>query len=277
MAFAISKRRSSIFLVVAAISGSAVAFVLGVFVGNTLPGPNVFSQDTLSSWVTAASTVMITVLTFILAVETWRLRAAQSTQIENLHREGIQPSVSLSLSENPAGIHFMDARVVNTGKGIAKNVRFSFMDRSGSPATDATEPIIKPFKKLAMFEHGIESLGVGQELSSFVFSFLQLASEIGQDIFSPYLNVVISYEDVKGHSYENTFTVDFIQFKGISKLGNNPIEEISKEMQKFRKVFEKVSNSNRRLGIDVYDSQDRKIEAKKIQAMIEERRRQNSV
>jgi len=264
MAFSISERRSSILLMVAAISGTAVAFVLGVFVGNTIPGPNVFSQDTLSSWVTAAATVMITVLTFILAVETWRLRATQSAQIENLHREGIQPSVSLSLSANPAGIHFMDAKVVNTGKGIAKNVRFSFMDRSGSPATDATEPIIKPFKKLAMFEHGIESLGVGQELSSFVFSFLQLASEIGQDVFSPYLNVVISYQDVEGHYYRNTFAIDFIQFKGISKLGNNPIEEISKEMQKFRQVFEKVSNSNQRLGIDVYDSQDRKIEAKKI-------------
>jgi cytochrome bd-type quinol oxidase subunit 2 len=90
MAFAISEKRSSIFLVVAAISGAAVAFVFGVFVGNTLPGPNIFSQDTLSSWVTAAATVMITVLTFILAVETWRLRAAQSAQIENLHRESIR-------------------------------------------------------------------------------------------------------------------------------------------------------------------------------------------
>lgn len=276
MAFSISERRSSIFLVVAAISGAAVAFVLGVFVGNTLPGPNVFSQDTLSSWVTAAATVMVTVLTFILAVETWRLRATQSAQIENLHRESIQPNVSLSLNVNPAGIHFMDAKVVNAGKGIAKNVRFYFMDRSGSPATDATEPIIKPFKKLAMFEYGIESLGVGQELSSFVFSFLELESEIGQDVFSPYLSVVISYEDVEGNSYRNTFAVDFIQFKGVSKLGNNPIEEISKEMQKFRKIFEKVSNSNRRLGIDFYDSQDREIEAKKIQAIIDEQRRPNS-
>jgi hypothetical protein len=128
-----------------------------------------------------------------------------------------------------------------------------------------------------MFEHGIESLGVGQELSSFVFSFLELGSEIGQDIFSPYLNVVISYEDVEGHSYRNTFAVDFIQFKGMSKLGNSPAEEISKEIQKFRQIFEKVGNSNSRLGIDVYDSQDREIEAENIQAMIEGQRRRNSI
>ena len=42
MAFALTGKRSSIFLVVAAISGSAIAFVFGVFVGNTLPGPNIF-------------------------------------------------------------------------------------------------------------------------------------------------------------------------------------------------------------------------------------------
>ena len=276
MTFTIGQKRSSIFLVVGAISSAAVAFVFGVFVGNTLPGPNIFSQDTLSSWVTAASTVMITVLTFILAVETWRLRSAQSAQIANLHRESIQPSVSLSLNENPAGIHFMDVKVVNMGKGIAKNIKFSFRDRSGSLATETTEPIIKPFKKLAMFAHGIESLGTGQELSSFVFSFLDLQSEIGQEIFSPYLNVVISYEDVEEHSYTNTFAVDFIQFKGMSKLGNSPIEEISKEIQKFRKIFEKISNSNNRLGMDVYDFQDRKIEAEKIKALIEEQRLRNS-
>lgn len=278
MAFAIGNKRSSIFLVIAAISGAALAFVFGVFVGNTIPGPNIFSQDTLSSWVTAAATVVITVLTFILAVETWRLRAAQSAQIENLHRESIQPSVSLSLSTNPAGIHFMDAKVANTGKGIAKNIRFSFRDRSGSSATDATEPIIKPFKKLAMFEHGIESLGVGQELSSFVFSFLELASEIGQDIFSPYLDVVISYEDVEGRPYKNSFAVDFIQFKGMSKLGNSPVEAISTEIEKFRKVLENVSSSNRRLGINVYNSQDREIEAEEFQARREEqmRRRDNA-
>jgi len=277
MAFAISEKRGSIFLMVAAISGAAVAFVFGVFIGNTLPGPNIFSQDTLSSWVTAAATVMITVLTFILAVETWRLRAAQSAQIENLHRESIQPSVSLSLNTNSAGIHFMDAKVANTGKGIAKNIQFLFRDKSGASATDETEPIIKSFKKLAMFEHGIESLGVGQELSSFVFSFLELGAELGQDIFSPYLSVLISYEDVEGYYYKNTFSVNFIQFKGISKLGSSPIEEISKEIQKFRQIFEKVSNSNKRLGVDVYDFQDRKIETEEFQAMIEEQRRRNSI
>lgn len=263
---------------VAAISLAALAFVFGVFVGNIISGQNIFSQDTLSSWVTAASTVVITVLTFILAVETWRLRAAQSAQIENLHRENIQPSVSLSLSANPAGIHFMDAKVANAGKGIAKNIRFSFRDRSGSSATDATEPIIKPFKKLAMFERGIESLGVGQELSSFVFSFFELASEIGQDIFSPYLDVEITYEDVEGHPYKNTFAVDFVQFKGMSKLGNSPSEAISTEIKKFREAFENVSSSNGRLGIDVYNSRDREIEVEKFEAWREEKmqRRDNS-
>ena len=274
MDFINDNKRSSIVLIVLAISSTALAFVLGILVGNTIPGPKTFSQDTLSSWVTAAATVMITVLTLILAVETWRLRAAQSAQIQNLQRESIQPSVSLSLSSNAAGIHFMDAKVANTGKGIAKKIKFSFRDRGGSPAIEALAPIIRPFKKLAMFEHGIESLGVGQELSSFVFSFLELESEIGQDVFSPYLDVVISYEDVEGHPYTNSFAVDFIQFKGMSKLGSSQAEVISTEIKKFREIFENSGNSNKRLNVDVYDSKDRKIEAEQVQARLAEIKRQ---
>jgi len=268
-----AQSRSSMFLVVAGISASALFFVLGVFVGNVIPGPNLFSADTLSSWVTAVATVVITVLTFILAIETWRLRAAQTEQIADLHRESIQPNVSLALNSSPAGIHFMDAKVANNGKGIARNIRFSFLNRDGSPATTDSEPIIKAFKRLAMIDRGIESLGVGQELSSFVFSFLELSTEIGQDIFSPYLNVVINYEDVQGRTYMNSFAVDFVQYKGISRLGGSPFESISSEIKTFRQAFEKVSSSNRRLGIDVYSAHDRAAETEELAAWMEQQRR----
>jgi hypothetical protein len=273
----IGSKRSSIFLMVFALSSTAIAFVFGVFIGNTIPGPNIFSQDTLSSWVTAAATVVITLLTFILAIETWRLRAEQTTQIKNLQRESIQPSASLSLDHSPAGIHFMDIKVANTGKGIAKNIRFLFRCRDGSLATEATAPIVKPFKELAMFEYGIESLGIGQELSSFVFSFLELESEIGQDVFSPYLDILISYEDVEKHPYTNSFVVDFIQFKGMSKLADSPAENISKEIKKLRQIFENTNSSVRRLNINVYDSEDRKIEIEKQEARLAEikRKREN--
>lgn len=253
-----------------ALASAAIAFVVGVFIGNTIPGPNLFSKDTLSSWVTAAATVVITLLTFILAIETWRLRAEQTTQIKNLHRESIQPSVSLSLNHSPAGIHFMDIKVANTGKGIAKNIRFLFRCRDGSIATETTAPIMKPFNELAMFEHGIESLGIGQELSSFVFSFLDLESEIGQDVFSPYLDILISYEDVEKHPYTNSFVIDFIQFKGISKLADSPAENISKEIKRLRQVFENTSSAAKRLDINVYDSEDRKIEMEKQKARLAE-------
>jgi len=265
--------RSSIFLVVAGISASALFFVLGVFVGNAIPGPDLFSADTLSSWVTAVATVVITVLTFILAIETWRLRAAQAEQIADLRRESIQPNVSLALNSSPASIHFMDAKVTNNGKGIARNIRFTFLNRDGSPATIDSEPIIKTFKRLAMIDRGIESLGVGQELSSFVFSFLELSSEIGRDVFSPYLNVMINYEDVEGRIYTNSFAVDFVQYKGISRLGGSPLESISSEIKTFRQAFEKVSSSNRRLGIDVYSALDRKAETEELQALMDQQRR----
>jgi hypothetical protein len=167
----------------------------------------------------------------------------------------------------------MDAKVINSGKGIARNIRFVFLNRDGSVATIESAPITKTFKKLAMIDRGIESLGVGQELSSFAFSFLELSAEIGQDIFSPYLNVLISYEDVEGYSYENSFAVDFVQYKGISKINTGSLDGVISELKLFRQNFEKVTSSNRRIGVDIYDSDDRGIEEAEWRAWREQQTR----
>lgn len=265
--------RTNIALATTGISLSALAFVIGIFVGNFIPSKNFFAQDTVSSWVSAAATVVITILTFILAIETWRLRSAQTAQIEKLQQESIQPNVSLSLTSNAAGVHFMDAVISNSGKGIARNIRFLFLNRDGSAATGDSQPIIKSFKELSMFEHGIESLGIGQQLSSFVFSFLELQQKIGVDVFSPYLNVVITYDDVEGRKYSNAFTVDFIQYKGVSKLSGGPMEKISSEIKEFRKAFEKIIVSSDRIGVNIYDSDDRGLEAAERTAWIDQQQR----
>lgn len=65
----------------------------------------------------------------------------------------------------------MNVRVANSGKGIARKVRFEFLDRQERQVTADVEPIVKVFHKLAMFRLGVQSLGINQELTSFLFSF----------------------------------------------------------------------------------------------------------
>lgn len=251
-------------------------FILGLVVGNHLQGNSSLTSDSISSWLSAIATVAIAVLTFILAKETWYLREAQIRQLEELKRENIRPNIGIQLDSSPVGMHFMDARISNSGKGIAKKVRFSFRSRSGAPVTAGHDPVSDKFLKLSMFSKGIETVGIGQTLSSFVFSFLDLSQELNGKIFEPYLSIVADFEDVEGNKHQNTFEIDFAQYEGVSHLGGaDAAHKISEEVKKIRELLGRVIKTSRnRLEVDVFDDDDRKSESERIEKQIEAHRQQ---
>lgn len=252
-------------------------FILGLVVGNHLQGNASLTADSISSWLSAIATVAIAILTFILAKETWYLREAQIRQLEELKRENIRPSIGVQLDSSPVGIHFIDARVSNSGKGIAKKVRFAFKDRSGAALAPGNDPVSDKFLKLSMFSKGIETIGIGQTLSSFVFSFLDLGEELHGKIFEPYLSIVVDFEDIEGNRYQNTFEIDFAQYEGISHLGGaDAVHKISDEIMKIRELLGKVVTTSRnRLAVDVFDEADRQAENELIRKRVEEARSQH--
>lgn len=253
-------------------------FILGLVVGNHLQGNASLTADSISSWLSAIATVAIAILTFILAKETWYLREAQIRQLQELKRENIRPSIGIQLDSSPVGMHFIDARVTNSGKGIAKKVRFVFKDRSGAALAPGKDPVSDKFLKLSMFSKGIETIGIGQTLSSFVFSFLDLGNELDGKIFEPYLSILVDFEDVEGNKYQNTFEIDFAQYEGVSHLGGaNAVHKISDEIKKIRELLGKVVKTSRnRLEVDVFVEADRKAENELIRKHLEEARSQNS-
>lgn len=249
-------------------------FILGLVVGNHLQGNASLTADSISSWLSAIATVAIAILTFILAKETWYLREAQIRQLEELKRENIRPSIGIQLDSSPVGIHFIDARVTNSGKGIAKRVRFAFRGRSGATLAPGNDPVSDKFLRLSMFSKGIETIGIGQTLSTFVFSFLDLNKELNGKIFEPYLSIVVEFEDVEGNAYQNTFEIDFAQYEGVSHLGGaDAVHKISDEIKKIREILGKVVKTTRsRLEVDVFDEADRKAENELIHKRLEEAR-----
>jgi hypothetical protein len=118
-----------------------MALLIGIVIGHTINLP--FTADTLSSWVTAIATVAITVLTFVLAKETWQLRIAQNTQLRELQLEGIRPNISIAFGPSKAGIKFIDIRISNTGKGIAKNIRFKLQGREENSIDSESEVLLE--------------------------------------------------------------------------------------------------------------------------------------
>lgn len=267
----IAGRRSAPLLVTGAIVIATFLFCLGLFIGK---GGALLSADSLSSWVSAVATAAIGVLTFVLAVETWRLREAQTQQLAELRRENIRPDVSVALAKSPVGVHFMNVEVSNLGKGIARKIRFEFLDKNNNPVAPDTAPIVKVFQKLAMFRLGIESMGINQELKTFIFSFLELGKELNDEIFSPFLNMRIRFEDVEGNEYINAFVVDFAQYEGFSEVGGDPLHQLSVELKSVRELFAKVigSSSNQRLSVNVFGSADREAEVTAMRKWMEEQR-----
>jgi hypothetical protein len=248
-------------------------FILGLIVGNQLQGDGILSTDSLSSWLSAIATVAIAVLTFILAKETWYLREAQIAQLEELKRENIRPNVGIQLESSQVGMNFINVKISNLGKGIARKVSFTFFDRQGNQVKEKQNVVVDKFMKLGIFRLGAESIGIGQIISSFVFSFIDLGKDLEGEIFKPYLSISIKFEDVEGNPYTNTFTIDFSQFEGISELGGDPLHEIAKETQRIREYIGKVaSNSNGRISIDAYSSSDRQDEAEETRKWIDEQR-----
>lgn len=253
---------------------ATVTFIAGVVVGNQVPGTPL-TQDSLSSWVSAVATALIGVLTFVLATETWRLRAAQTEQLAELRRENIRPNIGIELESSPVGVNFMNVKVSNFGKGIAKKIRFEFLDKHDKPVVTDVEPIVKVFQKLAMFRLGIESMGINQELNSFLFSFIELGKETGGKIFTPFVNIRIKFEDIEGNEYLNAFVIDFAQYEGISGLGGNDIHQMATELKAIREQLAKVignGSSNQRLSVDVFNSKDRQAEAEELNEWSEQQR-----
>lgn len=236
-------------------------FILGWAIGNQGAWTTPLSPDSVSSWVSALATLAIAILTFILAKETWYLRLAQANQLAELKRENIRPNVNVQLEPSRVGLNFVDVKVSNLGRGIARKVRIEFVDEQGRRVADAADPVVEKFRKLGIFRQGIEAMGIGQVISSFVFSFFDLGPELKGEIFKSMLRFVVSFQDVEGTAYRNEFVVDFAQYEGMSELGGgDPLHLISEELKKLRGVLEKVSRSDNRLGVNVFDSEDRALE-----------------
>lgn len=235
-------------------------FIIGIVVGINIADSITLSQDTLSSWVSAFATVAIAVLTIVLAKETWALRLIQLTQIEQIRKDAIKPSVNLYLESSPLAFNLIDVHVVNNGPGTAQNVRFSFKNASAN-AQDVYEYLLKELNKLVILEKGISSLSSGEHRTSYLFSFIDLHKKFGDKALEFVAEVEITFEDAEGAAYSSRSYFNFTEYKGVSELGGgNPLYKISSQLEKIQKDIGHFASGFKRLRADVYTSDDRKKE-----------------
>ncbi|MGL6287212.1 hypothetical protein [Aeromonas hydrophila] len=258
--------------VIAAVAAPLI-FILGLAFGANFGNKEGLIGGSISDWLTATATIAVTALTFVLAKESWQLRLLQIAQIRELQLESIRPNVSVHLEPSHVGVNFMNVKVSNLGKGIARQVMFELIDRNGTLISQGQNKVVDKFLKLAVFRKGVQSLGVNQVITSFLFSVPQLSGEIGGKIFEQYVGVRTKFQDVEGNDYINEFSIDFAELEGITELGGSPIYNISMEIKKIREQLRRsLGSSARRIGVDVYTSTDREAELEERVAWIEEQK-----
>ena len=252
-----------------------VIFIIGLVVGINIESSTSLSQDNLSSWVTAFSTVTIAVLTIVLAKETWGLRIIQLTQIEKIRKDSFKPNISLYLKPTPVSFNFIDVHISNTGSGTAQNINFTFKNAS-EDAEEVFEYLVGEINKLVIFEKGISSLSAGENRSSFLFNFIELHTKFGGKSLDCITEVDITYEDIEGDKYSSRSFFNFTEYKGISDLGgSDPVYKISSHLEKIQKDLAHITSGYRRIKSDVYTSEDRRSEREERDKRIDELKQQN--
>jgi hypothetical protein len=276
MKIKLTKKNEYSLLPLIAISAAVAApllFILGLAFGANFGNRDGLIGGSISDWLTASATVAVTALTFILAKESWQLRILQVAQVRELQLDSIRPNININLEGSHVGMNFINVCLANRGKGIARNVTFKFYARDRSELLPGTDKVADKFFKLAIFRKGIESIGINQKISSYLFNFAQLSGELRGRAFEPYLCIRARFHDTEGNVYENEFTIDFSEFEGISEIGGNPIYEISTHLKKISEQLGKsLRTSNGRIGVDIFNSNDRTEEAEQTRRWIDEQR-----
>jgi len=255
-----------------------VVFIVGLIIGINIDGTITLSQDNLSSWVTAFATVIIAILTIVLAKETWALRNIQLNQIETIRKDSIKPNIDFYLKSSPAAYSFIDIHIINNGTGSAQNITFNFINNNAEEP-EVFEHVKTLFEKLNILKYGISSLGVKEKRIGFVLNFIELNQTHKDVIFNTNFTVHINYEDIEGQKYKSKSTMNFSEFLGISELGGNPLYKISNSIEKLQNDFNSFSKgrSSSKIKVDTYTSKDRKKAEEEVLQRIEDQKKSNEM
>lgn len=185
-----------------------------------------------STLVSSASTVAIAILTLVLAMETWRMRNQQYSQIQQEKINSVRPLVVVELSEG----RVIDDRTIvikNLGKGIAFDVVFEVLGEGSCPHIEKI--IISKIKEHGFIKKGMRNLGINQEVESHVFLF----TELGEDFLEACININICFKDIYGNLYENRFSFDMSEYENTNRLGGKPEHERNDHLKKISEVLVK--------------------------------------
>ena len=257
----------------------AVVFLLiGISLGATFTGRVQFLSDTAAAWIASIATVVISLLTIVLAIETQSMRRLQQEQIDKIRSESIRPDIDLHIKFSEAAFNFLDLVLRNNGPGVARDVRISINHIENRGIFTDGELIIKKLSRPSFVSNGVSTLGSNRELSSYVISLLEFSGDENAPIMDVCVKATIKYRDTDNVEHESESIIDMAELKGVSELGGRPAHDSVKQLEKISRAMEKLVQGQGKISVNTYSSQDREIEKYKVEALRSEqdRRREES-
>ena len=87
--------------------------------------------------------------------------------------------------------------------------------------------------------------------------FIQLVGDNYKEIIDKNIIIKTTYENNEGKTISETINLNMSQFKGIQRLGNDPVNTIAKNIEKIQRDINQLSSGYHHLQIDTYTSKDR--------------------
>lgn len=204
---------------------------------------------------------LVAIATMIYAILTWKL--------VSINEDLKNPDVIINFEPSSKWISFVYIIIKNIGKEPAYDIKFDI-----EPDFEFSKG--KYLSELG-FMKGIKYLGPNAEKKSFLMSM----AEKNEGKLKPF-DIGISYKNKKGKQLENICSFDFSEWSGMSEIGEDPMEVISKSMKTISKTLDKVANPHlgNKIQVETFNQDDikkiKKDKEEKYKELLRNRKKKQS-
>lgn len=173
-----------------------------------------------SAAVTSIATVLLTLITGYYAYVTLGLLRENRELRVGMNR----PELAVYVTVHEGYVNFLNLVVENVGPGAAYNVRLS-TEREVKAESDID------LRKLGLFRHTLGFFASRQRIEHFLASMV----ESWDDLMGEPLEILATYSDSQGKSYEKKFLINFSVFENLRRIGKQPLYSLADDLEKIQK------------------------------------------
>lgn len=202
----------------------------------------------------AVSTVVYVILTGLLVAETRNMRRAQT-----------EPNISISYRMRDEYMALLDFVVSNIGMGPAYDVYLEVKEISGGKSA---ESVIGKLHEINFVKSGLKYLAPGKEMASF----FENVNEDFEGKMATKISIKATYRNASQRIFEEEFTLDFSELRGISFIGTPDLHKIAKSLENIQRDFGHIVSGFKKLNVDIFTESDREERARETREWIEEQK-----